>query len=176
MTTDLFNDNGATFSACRKYRYALWRIWDDSKPLVAFIGLNPSTANEAVGDPTITRVVNFARRWGFGGVYMLNCYAYVSTRPQELLALPDDPVNDATIDMVGGMCEEIIFAWGSFKIAKSRALQLAEMFPCASALQINKDGSPKHPLYVRGDITRIPFRNISTVNNQSPETHTFGPS
>ena len=43
---DLFGEkeeiNGAEFSEGRKYRYALWRIWDSSKPLVMFIGLNPS--------------------------------------------------------------------------------------------------------------------------------------
>ena len=32
---------GAELSPCRRYRYALWRIWDDSKPAVMFIGLNP---------------------------------------------------------------------------------------------------------------------------------------
>ena len=36
----------AKFSACRKYRYALWRTWDESKPYAMIIGLNPSTADE----------------------------------------------------------------------------------------------------------------------------------
>ena len=38
--------NTAKLSECRKYRYALWRTWDDSKPYVMFVGLNPSTADE----------------------------------------------------------------------------------------------------------------------------------
>ena len=45
----------AKFSACRKYRYALWRNWDESKPSAMIIGLNPSTADENENDPTITR-------------------------------------------------------------------------------------------------------------------------
>ena len=53
---DLFDDNGADFSPDRKHRYSLWRIWDRSKPLVMFIGLNPSTANESDNDPTIRSV------------------------------------------------------------------------------------------------------------------------
>jgi hypothetical protein len=54
----------AKFSACRKYRYALWRTWDESKPSAMIIGLNPSTADENENDPTITRCFNFAKSWG----------------------------------------------------------------------------------------------------------------
>ncbi|QBE68839.1 protein of unknown function DUF1643 [Synechococcus sp. WH 8101] len=38
----------AIFSDCRTYRYALWRLWDDSRPCAMFIGLNPSSADEAI--------------------------------------------------------------------------------------------------------------------------------
>jgi hypothetical protein len=48
-----FSKSGAVFSDCRKFRYALWRMWDGDKPLVMIIGLNPSTADEKVNDPTI---------------------------------------------------------------------------------------------------------------------------
>lgn len=40
----------AVFSEWRKYRYSLKRIWDDQKPYVLFIGLNPSTADEESDD------------------------------------------------------------------------------------------------------------------------------
>ena len=40
------------------YRYQLSRIWDEEKPKILFIMLNPSTADEFVEDPTIRRVVN----------------------------------------------------------------------------------------------------------------------
>jgi len=67
-------ESGAEFSECRKYRYALWRIWDKSKPLVMFIGLNPSTANENVDDPTIRSVCRMTKNNGYGGVYMMNLH------------------------------------------------------------------------------------------------------
>ena len=38
--------SSALFSECRTYRYALWRIWDESLESILFIGLNPSTADE----------------------------------------------------------------------------------------------------------------------------------
>ena len=50
-------------SACRTYRYVLWRELDADKPGYAlFIGLNPSTADEVVDDPTIRRCKDFARQ------------------------------------------------------------------------------------------------------------------
>lgn len=36
----LWENNGAEFSECGKYRYKLWRIWDDKLPLAMCIGLN----------------------------------------------------------------------------------------------------------------------------------------
>ena len=68
--------SGALFSDdSRKYRYALWRIWDSSLDTLLFIGLNPSTAAHVQDDPTIRRLVGFAKAWGFGGLYAGNLSA-----------------------------------------------------------------------------------------------------
>lgn len=45
--------------------------------MVAFVGLNPSYADESINDPTIRRSINFAKEWGSEGTYMLNAYALV---------------------------------------------------------------------------------------------------
>lgn len=157
----LFDDDsasGAEFSKNRKYRYALWRIWDESKGLIMFIGLNPSDADESTPDPTITRVVNFAKDWGYGGVYMMNLFALVSKDPKDLKKAKD-PLgdNDGWIEKIAPKCSEVVFAWGNFPQARERAKQVIKMFPNAKALVLNKDGSPKHPLYVLGTTTPIPF-------------------
>lgn len=55
----------ATLSTCRKYRFALWRTWDESKPYVMSIGLNPSTADETEDDPMIRRCIKYAESWGY---------------------------------------------------------------------------------------------------------------
>jgi hypothetical protein len=81
----------AKFSACRKYRYALWRTWDESKPNVMIIGLNPSTADENENDPTITRCINFAKSWGYGGVCVTNLFAYCATVPSDMKE-SNDPI------------------------------------------------------------------------------------
>lgn len=153
---------GAEFSADRKHRFALWRIWDAQKPLVAFIGLNPSTADETEPDRTIGRVVNFANSWGFGGVYMMNCFSYVSTDPNELNDFDNTEINDTWLRKIGEKCERVVFAWGTFEVIKkkNRDVQLVHMFPEAMALKLTKDGSPYHPLYVKGTV--VPFTYDAT--------------
>lgn len=156
---ELFNTGkGAEFSECRQYRYVLWRMWDEGKPMVCFIGLNPSTANEHDDDPTIRRVIGFAKQWGYGGVYMLNLFAIISSKP-EILATCADPLgdNDKWLDEFVQKCERVVFAWGNFKEAMARARAVAARYPGAYCLVKNKNGSPMHPLYVSGDTVPVLF-------------------
>ncbi len=152
---------GAIFSHERQYRYALWRMWDTNPP-VMFIGLNPSTANELEPDPTITRVMGFAKAWGHGGIYMVNCFPFVSSNPD--LLKPDNMIdemkkNHELIDFFAKDCSQIIFAWGNFKIVKNefQDVRLSKLFPGAKCLIKNKNGSPRHPLYVKGDVIPTPY-------------------
>lgn len=159
-----FKDNsGAYFSLYRNRRYVLWRIWDRTKPMIMFIGLNPSDANELQNDPTVRRVIDFSRKWGYGGVYMLNLYPMVSSNPKNVnfdkitkLAMAK---NDAYLNFIGRKCKDIIFAWGAHKGIEERAKVVIDMFPQGKALWINKDGSPKHPLYIHSSVIPIKFKN-----------------
>ena len=159
-------DKGAAFSDCRKYRYALWRIWDESKPLVMFIGLNPSTANEADDDPTIKSVCRIAKTNGYGGVYMMNCFPYVSTDPTKLkdgLTLETNTNNVEKLKEIGARCKDVVFAWGNFKeVGEYVSGLLSNMFPSAKALFINKNGSPKHPLYCKSNTKLVNWNTSST--------------
>lgn len=153
-------NNGANFSSCGNYRYSLWRIWDETKPLVMFIGLNPSTANATNDDPTIRRVKTIAKNLGYGGVYMMNCWTYITTDPKELKHNEvSDEWNNDLITVTASKCQDVIFAWGNFQVVreKGRDSELKEMFPHAKALHINKNGSPKHPLYCKSDIQPVIF-------------------
>lgn len=157
-------DYGAEFSSCSKYRYALWRVWDKSKPLVMFVGLNPSTANEDENDNTIKSVQRIAKHNGYGGFYMMNCFAYVSTDPKQLIdVLPGEKeLNFDWLQKIGSMCKDVVFAWGSFTVVSDyyRDISLSKMFPNAKALHINKNGSPKHPLYCKSE-TKFVNWNVS---------------
>jgi hypothetical protein len=65
---------GAVLSDCRRYRYRLWRCWGDGNHRVAFVGINPSTADEVDDDATIRKCVGFAKRWGFSALDMVNLF------------------------------------------------------------------------------------------------------
>jgi hypothetical protein len=156
-------NKGAEFSADRKYRYALWRIWDESKPLVMFIGLNPSTANEDENDPTIRSVERISKHNGYGGFYMMNCWPFVSTDPAGLSTSGGTLYNDIKLKEISEKCQDIVFAWGNFEIVKMQGVDyiLSRRFPNAKALKLNKNGSPKHPLYCKSDTVLI---NYSLIN------------
>lgn len=167
---DLTITRGAVFSEDRKYRYALTRTFYINKPSVMFIGLNPSTANEISDDNTIRRVIRFAHDWGFGAVHMMNLFGLVTPNPDDLKKCPD-PVgeNDKWLMEAHGKCNEVIFAWGSFPEATERAKKVIEMFPSAKALIINRDGTPRHPLYVPATTKRVPFKyNLMVANLNKP--------
>lgn len=161
---ETFKPAGADFSEDGKYRYRLWRIWDASMPLVMFIGLNPSTANETDNDPTIKSVCRIAKNNGYGGVYMMNCFPLVSTDPArlqevyDLLHEEEDIENMRWLLDVRRKCQDVVFAWGNFKIVEQRAKSITGYFKDAKALHVNKNGSPKHPLYCKSDSQLIDFK------------------
>jgi len=156
------SDTGAIFSNCRRFRYLLWRIWDKQKPMVMFIGLNPSTANEQYDHPTIKSVCRIAMHNGYGGVYMANCFPFISTDPAQLKIHGASAINDLHLINYGPKCKDVVFAWGSFPIVKElgRDIQLMHWFPNAKALHINKNGTPKHPLYCKSTTQLVPFKPI----------------
>ena len=78
------------------YRYRLKRTWDETKPHVMFIMMNPSTADSEVNDRSVAKCERFARTWGDGGIYVGNTFAYRATDKKRLRAVPDPvgPEND----------------------------------------------------------------------------------
>lgn len=145
-------DSGASFSRDRKYRYALWRIWDDQLPMINIIGLNPSTADETVNDPTMRRCASFAKEWGYGGFYMTNLFGFRTPYPDQLLKAKDPigPYNDKWIRKIYKKVDKVVLGWGAkgdvlsrdeviFKIVKDKAY----------CIDITKHGFPKHPLYIK---------------------------
>lgn len=149
----------AKFSDCRQYRFALWRIWDESKPYVMFIGLNPSTADETEDDPTISRCINYARSWGFGGVCMANLFAFRATEPARMLMAPD-PVGHENDQWLVRLSEEaglVVAAWGDTGGHMGRSQQVKELLTGLHCLKKNKSGEPAHPLYQKATLRPVPL-------------------
>jgi hypothetical protein len=131
----------------------LWRELDREAPGYAlFIGLNPSTADETVDDPTIRRCKDFVRRWGYGSLCVANLFAYRATRPAEMKAtsVPIGRGNDRWLVRLAAEAEVVVAAWGihgTFACRDQEVLALLDV-PLRH-LGLTKHGHPRHPLYVR---------------------------
>ncbi len=147
---NLSTPKGAVFSPDRKYRYALWRIWNPTRRPMMLIGLNPSKADEVVNDPTVTRGEVRASRLGYGGLLMGNIFAYKSTDPDALTGDGDfiGPETDFYLKEMITLSGVVVCGWGAFPAVMSRAGDVLRMIPKPFCLGVTKDGHPKHPLYV----------------------------
>ena len=149
-----YTNKDAVLSECKKYRYMLRRVWDRTKPACLFIGLNPSTADATVDDPTIRRCVGFADSWGYGELVVGNLYAFRATKPKDMFN-QDDPVgpfNDLWLKKMGLSCEIIIAAWGANGALSVRGRDVKKLMPAQMYhLGLTKAGQPKHPLYLKAD-------------------------
>ena len=154
-----FSKSGAVFSDCRKYRYALWRMWDENKPLVMIIGLNPSTADETGNDPTITRCISFARSWRYGAVCVTNLFGFRATAPSELKAY-HDPIgkeNDAWVQEMAKEAAITVAAWGNHGKFLNRSIEFLSSLDQLHFIQMNKSGEPAHPLYLKAELKPFPM-------------------
>lgn len=158
----------AEYDAGHRYRYWLKRRWSDG-PGVTFVMLNPSTAGAFNDDPTLRRCLGFARRDGFGTLCLVNLFAFMSTDPKLLLTAADPigPENDRYIEDAAKASSVIVVAWGSQKFGQARqqavlriirAVRSPDQIKC---LGLTADGSPRHPLYVRGDATLQQFASAA---------------
>ena len=145
----------ATFSPCRRWRYTLERETGTGGDLaVAFIGLNPSTADELNDDPTIRRCVDFARRWGYGKLVMLNLFAWRATDPRELSNVfdPRGAGSLSALEHWHGLCDKTIAAWGNIGRLEGRDGYVREILQRQKPLYhlgLTKYGMPRHPLHLK---------------------------
>jgi len=148
-----YTSQGADFDPERRYRYLLWRAWENEPRRTAlWVMLNPSTADETVLDPTLKRVENFTRTWWYDAFRVVNLFAIRAT-DSGLLPSFDDPVgpaNDLAIKLAAATAELIVVGWGSHKLATARARVVRELLNGRTLMCLGKnaDGSPRHPLYL----------------------------
>lgn len=140
----------AKISPCGRYRYRLSRVWDIHNPALVWCMLNPSTADGNADDATIRRVVGFSGLWGYGGVVIVNLFAFRATDPRKLKQNVDivGPLNDEYISKVSAN-QQVVAAWGANAIS-SREHQVANLIwqvgGRLSCLGLTKDRHPLHPL------------------------------
>jgi hypothetical protein len=149
---------------CQQYRYALSRVWDEDLPATMFVMMNPSVADTGADDPTVARCQAFARKWGSGRLYVGNIFAYRITDHRQLRTVTDPvgPDNDTHILAMAQLSKIIVVAYGQLhKTLSQRGLEVCAMLRCNGhrlyALKLNADGTPGHPLYVRGNLRPFVF-------------------
>ena len=146
----------ADISNDKKDRFSLSRIWDSKKPKALYIMLNPSYADDESDDPTIRRLIFFSKKFKFGGFYVTNLFSQITPYPKELNM--DNNLKKKNLKIISELIKKtdlIVYAWGNLV---SEPLQLRKLIESPLCFGINKNGTPKHPLYLRSDTKLQDFR------------------
>lgn len=156
----------AVFSPCRTWRYVLTRTWDTSLPSIAFLGVNPSIADEHKLDNTTKKCRKWSARDGYGTYVMLNLFGLVSTNPKGLRSHndPNGPENDDWIRKTLSEVKAVVFAWGAtannltgprIEFVEQVARELGHKPLC---LGVTKGGFPLHPCRLANATKLVPYR------------------
>jgi hypothetical protein len=176
-TTDMFAEDAhaspdgcrgtAVLSADQARRYLLTRRWDDG-PLMAWLMLNPSTADARTDDATITRCVRRARDLGaFGGIAVVNLFSLRATDPRALASCPDPvgPGNDSFIVRTCRTALLVVAAWGAHGAYLGRGAEVTVLLTRSGiqpfCLGATADGQPRHPGRMAYAAALMPFGGSS---------------
>lgn len=147
------------------YRYTLERVWDENKPMVMWLMMNPSVATELGDDRTVAKCQRYARAWGYGGIFVGNSFAYRCTDQKRLLEVSDPigPENDAYLLEMARKADLVVLAYGApqAKALRPRGTEVARLLARhglrVTALRLSKSGRPEHPLYLPSILTPQPL-------------------
>ncbi|NJM97004.1 MAG: DUF1643 domain-containing protein [Phormidesmis sp. RL_2_1] len=143
----------ALFDSSGHYRYLLGRRWQAGGQTVAFVMLNPSRADAACEDPTLRACIQFAQRWEYAALSVVNLFGYRTPHPEVLKAIADPvgPENDAYVLKAAATANRVVLAWGNQGCLRQRdramLTLLAPYQPKLSYIALNRSGQPRHPLY-----------------------------
>lgn len=166
LTNDLFwpaTQRAAVLSDCGRFRYLLSRVWDPRLPVLLFVMLNPSTADALQDDATIRRCVSFAMAHGYGGIEVVNLFAYRATAPADLrrAGYPVGAANDEHIAAAAARAGDVCVAWGASDAVDARAQVVMPILRAAGheplCLHITRSCYPGHPLYLPATSQLRPF-------------------
>ena len=146
----------AEFSIDKKERYSLNREWDNSKNKILYIMLNPSLADDKNDDPTIRRLINFTKKFNYGGFLVGNIFTKITPNPKEIDTSKgmSDTNFEKLLNLINKV-DQIVYAWGS-SIEEPQLLKKLVLNPKCFGKNLN--GTPKHPLYLPSQTKLINFR------------------
>lgn len=156
------------------YRYAIGRAWDPEptdpwdtvRPTFSVTAINPSKARHDVPDPTLDKLVFYAKQEGCGSLLLRNLAAYSSTDPDELTRVHDPvgPRNDEVL-AIDPLFALRVAAWGNFPSKRvrellKRSMGIVKMCTTLHVFGLNKTGEPKHPLYLKNATRVVPWSSL----------------
>lgn len=160
----------ASCVVCDVYRYELRRVWGPG-PLCVWVMLNPSTADGKQDDATIRKCIRLAKRWGSGGIVVVNLYGLRATDPRELWRHPDPvgPENDRHVWGVLGMPGALVVcAWGAHgRRGNDVLVELVARGVQPQCLALTSAGQPRHPLYLTESLRPMPLTVRATTTGGS---------
>jgi len=131
-----------------EYRYWLTRKWDNDKPLLGFIGINPSTADEEDFDQTLSNCKSVAYKFGFGGVILVNLFAVRNKKPS-IVDQQSDPVGPKNNEYLQRFADEVdcaVAAWGEAEADYPERVRQVQRTVGRDlwAVYLTENGYPKH--------------------------------
>ena len=135
---------------------------------IMFIGMNPSTADATVNDPTCAREWSFAQREGYDAMVKGNVGDYRATDPKMLLApgvVAVSPANLPSLRAAASHADKVVLCHGKLNKALAPAGRELVATLVADGVPLwcfgtNLDGSPKHPLYLPLTAPLIPYNSV----------------
>lgn len=128
-------------------------------PFALFVGMNPSTAEADVDDPTIRRDLEFCRAWGLRGYVKANVGDYRATKPKMLSApgvVAVSPENIPIVLATAKRAERVVMAFGVppkplIAAAEQITHELVRAGHELLCLGKTAAGWPRHTLYLLGE-------------------------
>lgn len=162
-TEEKIIESTAVMADNSKYRYRLTRVWDKKREVVGVIMLNPSKANSLKTDNTIMNLTNYLIEKGYGGVDIVNMYAYMCPDPDNLKYRDQlyESLNDNFIVQVAEDRDSFIIAWGLNDYVRRKREIETLLLPHILKLKCFKDfqgKSPRHPLRISEDWKLVSYQ------------------
>lgn len=154
----------------------LWWTEDATErdPIIAWIGMNPSCADEHHSDKTCHVCWYTSRREGFKRYMMLNLFSAPATDPPDLLVYSGRPGNHVEVAHLAREAHrsggKVVAAWGALsgtpdlqrllRARRDALLPLLDGVPLW-CLGTTLDGSPKHPSRLGYGVPMVPWVRTS---------------
>jgi hypothetical protein len=171
----------AEFAGEGRERLWLSRKVADEGPVGLIIGLNPSKAGARREDTdhTITKELEYARRWGWSGFWKCNLFTVIETESAKLRDMTYlqavGPHGSAVLETLIPLAPEIVVCWGN-NVPKHMRHRISAVTTMLSSLKqpsarvlcfgITQSGAPVHPLRLAYDTHLVPYDLPKTVSRR----------